>query len=185
MNYKYIYENFISSRVLLKSERIKLKKLKLLYFESHHIIPKCLGGKGNNKCFTHENIVLLTRKEHIFAHLLLTKIYNNVKILYSYNLMIGLISLPIPPKKEKGFKPKGLTMKDKIHSKESKVQISQSLKEYWKSNPREKLSKSVSQMFFDDFITCPYCNKISKSKAVIKRFHFDNCKQKTLVDEGL
>jgi hypothetical protein len=34
------------------------------YYESHHIIPKCLGGKDQ---------VLLTAKEHYICHLLLTK----------------------------------------------------------------------------------------------------------------
>lgn len=41
-----------------------------VYYETHHIIPKCLGG--SNEAY---NLVKLTAKEHFFAHLLLTKIY--------------------------------------------------------------------------------------------------------------
>lgn len=41
-----------------------------VYYETHHIIPKCLGG-SNETC----NLVKLTAKEHFFAHLLLTKIH--------------------------------------------------------------------------------------------------------------
>lgn len=38
------------------------------YFESHHIVPRCLGG-DNKKT----NLVLLTAKEHYICHLLLIK----------------------------------------------------------------------------------------------------------------
>ena len=40
------------------------------YTETHHIIPKCLGGSNE-----HENLVVLTAKEHFVCHYLLTKIY--------------------------------------------------------------------------------------------------------------
>lgn len=42
------------------------------YCESHHIIPKSLGG-SNQK----ENLVKLTAREHFICHLLLTKMYEN------------------------------------------------------------------------------------------------------------
>jgi hypothetical protein len=38
------------------------------YYESHHIIPRSLGG-SNEKC----NLVLLTAKEHFLCHILLSK----------------------------------------------------------------------------------------------------------------
>ena len=40
------------------------------YYETHHIIPKSLGG-SNHK----ENLVNLTAREHFICHLLLTKMY--------------------------------------------------------------------------------------------------------------
>jgi hypothetical protein len=64
MNYKKIYDNLILSRS--KLARNKYDGI----FEKHHIIPRCLGG-SNKK----ENLILLTPKEHLFAHLLLSKIY--------------------------------------------------------------------------------------------------------------
>lgn len=64
MNYKRIYDNLISSRKKLNRE-----KGKGIYYEKHHILPKCLGGKDEK-----ENLVLLTAKEHFVSHLLLTKI---------------------------------------------------------------------------------------------------------------
>ena len=62
----------------LSQNRNKLKKSdqNYVYYENHHITPKCLGG-GNEK----DNLVLLTAQEHFIAHKLLTKIYpDNRKI---------------------------------------------------------------------------------------------------------
>lgn len=43
-------------------------KLKNVYYEKHHIIPKSLGGTNDK-----ENLVKLTAKEHFICHLLLIK----------------------------------------------------------------------------------------------------------------
>ena len=66
MNYNNIYNNLIFTR---KSRGLN-KKVLDGYYEKHHIIPKCLGGKD-----ILENYVLLTFREHIIAHKLLLKIY--------------------------------------------------------------------------------------------------------------
>lgn len=47
-----------------------------VYYESHHILPKCLGGTN-----TKDNLVLLTAKEHFVCHKLLCKIYTTVPAL--------------------------------------------------------------------------------------------------------
>lgn len=65
MNYIKIYNSLVSN----KADR---RKGKDVYYESHHIIPKSLGG-GNEK----SNLALLTPREHFIAHKLLTKIYPN------------------------------------------------------------------------------------------------------------
>jgi hypothetical protein len=55
------------------------------YSESHHIIPKSLGG--NN---TSENLVRLTPREHFICHLLLTKMVestNKNKMVYALWMM--------------------------------------------------------------------------------------------------
>lgn len=55
------------------------------YYEKHHILPKCLGGTN-----TKDNLVLLTAREHMIAHMLLQKMYpDNHKIL---NAVIALLS---------------------------------------------------------------------------------------------
>ncbi|MDQ2718247.1 MAG: HNH endonuclease [Bacteroidota bacterium] len=65
MNYEKHYEKLIETRKFLIR-----KKSEKSYYESHHILPRCLGG-NNSK----ENLILLTGKEHFIAHLLLTKMY--------------------------------------------------------------------------------------------------------------
>ena len=53
--------------------------------ESHHIIPRCLGG-SNKK----DNLVNLTPKEHYIVHLLLTKMVeskNRSKMLFAFKCM--------------------------------------------------------------------------------------------------
>lgn len=47
------------------------------YYESHHIIPKSLGGSNNKN-----NKVLLSGKEHFICHHLLTKIYPKSNSMY-------------------------------------------------------------------------------------------------------
>jgi len=67
MNYKKIYDLII--------ERSKHRIL-TGYKESHHIIPRCLGGTDDE-----HNLTDLTPEEHYLCHLLLVKIYpNNIKL---------------------------------------------------------------------------------------------------------
>jgi hypothetical protein len=61
MNYKKIYDNFIEMR----KKRIIDESF---YYETHHILPKSLGGDDSL-----ENLIKLTAREHYFAHLLLAK----------------------------------------------------------------------------------------------------------------
>jgi len=63
MNYKAIYNNLIAAT----SVRILDP---LIYYEIHHIIPRCLGGNNDAN-----NLVKLTAREHYIAHLCLIKIY--------------------------------------------------------------------------------------------------------------
>jgi len=60
--YKDLYRKFISSR--------SSNKTNFNYTERHHIKPKCLGGSNNKN-----NIIILTPREHYFAHLILCKAY--------------------------------------------------------------------------------------------------------------
>ena len=71
MDYKKIYDCIIQNAI--DENRIKGEGV---YYEAHHIIPKCMGGSGVEKQWkTHSNIVLLKAKEHWLCHLLLCEIY--------------------------------------------------------------------------------------------------------------
>jgi len=61
MNYSKIYNSIIQNAKTRPAPQIN---------ESHHILPKCLGGDNSKS-----NIVRLTPKEHFICHLLLTKMY--------------------------------------------------------------------------------------------------------------
>lgn len=84
MQHLKIYENIITKA---KSEnRIKKRKYKsdYIYYENHHIIPKCVGGSNDES-----NLVCLTAKEHFICHKLLLHIYpGDRKIMYGYVRMV-------------------------------------------------------------------------------------------------
>jgi len=65
MNYELLYD-----KIIAKAKTELRKKTKGIYFESHHIIPRCIGG-DNKKT----NLVLLTAKEHFLCHKILCEIY--------------------------------------------------------------------------------------------------------------
>lgn len=67
MNYQKIYNNIIQ-----KYKDLNLSKKDNLYVETHHIIPRCIGGTNEK-----DNLVNLTAKAHFICHLLLPKIYKN------------------------------------------------------------------------------------------------------------
>lgn len=75
MDYLKIYNDFISNR--------KIKQTVSNLYETHHIIPRSLGGTDDAN-----NLIKLTPEEHFFAHRLLAKIYGGTQIL-ALNLMIG------------------------------------------------------------------------------------------------
>lgn len=84
MDYQRIYYSIISKAKQMEVSRKHHRKMKLDYFERHHIIPKCLGGDN-----APDNLVLLTAKEHFICHRLLCKIYpNNYKLLYALNSLL-------------------------------------------------------------------------------------------------
>jgi hypothetical protein len=74
MNYQNIYDSLI--------RRAKTRSL-VGYSETHHIVPKCMGGNDDK-----HNLVELTPEEHYLAHQLLVKIHpNNFKLAFAANAM--------------------------------------------------------------------------------------------------
>lgn len=67
MNYKLIYDNIIK-----KYKELNLIKSRLT--ETHHIIPKCVGGTNNK-----DNLIVVPTRVHYILHLLLWKIKDFTK----------------------------------------------------------------------------------------------------------
>jgi hypothetical protein len=76
MNYQKIYTNLI---------RRGQQRVLEGYKETHHVIPKCIGGTDDET-----NLVELTPEEHYLCHLLLVKIYpNNIKLVKAAMFMVS------------------------------------------------------------------------------------------------
>ena len=89
LNYNRIYYSIVNraKQEFVLGLRVKRKKNDpdYVYYEGHHIFPKCLGGSGSSKKWDHNNIVPLTPKEHFLAHRLLLELYpDNASIIQSF-----------------------------------------------------------------------------------------------------
>lgn len=71
---RWYYEITNSSMISMRSKKDGI------YYESHHVIPKSIGGPD-----TISNKVLLTFKEHFLCHWLLTKMVSDPKHLIKMN----------------------------------------------------------------------------------------------------
>lgn len=81
MNYKKIHDEIIL--------RAKTRCFVSGYSESHHIVPKSMGGTN-----CQENIVVLTAREHYLIHWLLFKIYRNKQMAFAwYRMTHGKLSV--------------------------------------------------------------------------------------------
>jgi len=81
MNYKKIYDSIIERSVGRK--KIRRGQPNYVYYERHHILPKCLGGSDEKN-----NLAFLTAEEHWLAHLLLVKMNpGNHKLVFACQAM--------------------------------------------------------------------------------------------------
>lgn len=79
MNYRHIYMLIIKHAKSEEQLGIRSKG-NGNYYEKHHILPKSLFPLWKSR---KSNLVLLTAREHYFCHQLLTKIYNNGKMIHA------------------------------------------------------------------------------------------------------
>ena len=87
------YENFIEYiKSLPERKKLKVSNQNYICYHKHHIIPRCFGGTNEK-----ENIILLTCKEHIIAHILLCEKYHGeekIKMLCALmRLLTGIKSI--------------------------------------------------------------------------------------------
>jgi hypothetical protein len=160
MNYKKIYDQ-ICDRAK-KENRVKSKEV---YYEAHHIIPRCLGGKGEAKNWKwHPNIVLLTAREHFLCHWLLHRIFpNDMSLLYAFDKM-RVIS---PTHKNNRYIPSSRVVKE----------ITEAKRRLGKSEDFKNLMSKKYLGIQRPKLKCPYCEKIGGT-GNMQRWHFDNCLKK-------
>jgi len=95
MNHQKIYNQIcLRGKEEFKSGiRVKRKitNPNFIYYEGHHIIPRCIGGNGTSNNWKHDNIVPLTAREHVIAHWLLYLMYpNNKSLMRAFITMCSL-----------------------------------------------------------------------------------------------
>ena len=90
MNYQKIYSQLIERAKIRNYKKLKKEDKNYIYLETHHILPRSLGGKD-----TKENLVNLTAREHFLAHLLYEKISKDIygKNSIQHNAMITALNL--------------------------------------------------------------------------------------------
>lgn len=165
MDYRQIYNNLIIKALLENRTKLKKDDDMYVYYEKHHILPKCLGGSNNKN-----NLVLLTANEHFVAHQLLVKIYNNENsIRYALLCMLRNNSKQIRNNKEYEWIRK--TRRNIKLSEEQKLHLS-------KINLGKKLSDdhktSISRGLLGHKLTNETKLKIgNKNSEIINRKIFD------------
>lgn len=137
MNYQQHYDRLI--------DRAKTRSmLPDVYFETHHIVPKCLGG--NNSA---ENLVRLFPEEHYVAHQLLVKIYpNNSKLVFALIIMTGKKEYVSRNNKMYGWIKKRISIAKtgKKYSDESRQKMSESAKKRKPMSVETKLKMPKSRL---------------------------------------
>ena len=155
MNYEKIYNQIIEKAKL--ENRIKNDNI---YYERHHIIPKCLGGTNKK-----ENLVLLTGKEHYMCHKLLTYIYpNNAKLVFALWAFMNGFNKSRSIRSAREAAAIRVSHRDairKVHC--NKVVSIQTRQKFSKRN----LTQSI--------VKCKWCDKVSDIRN-INKWHNDRCK---------
>jgi hypothetical protein len=85
MNYRKIYESIIENARNENRKKYNKYHFKYVYYENHHIFPKCMGGLDNEL-----NTILLTLKEHYICHKPLILIYpESIGVVKGYNMILS------------------------------------------------------------------------------------------------
>jgi hypothetical protein len=80
MNYEKIYNQIVERARTASRQKLCKNNKEYVYYEEHHIIPKCIGGSDDKV-----NLVLLTAREHFICHWLLIRIHiTNDKLAYAF-----------------------------------------------------------------------------------------------------
>lgn len=189
MDYKRIY-----NELMIKRKTILISG----YTETHHIIPKSVGGSNDKS-----NLVCLTAREHFIAHLLLTKFYTEgtfeyYKMIHAFYMMLNAKSAGqeryISSKRYEYLK----TAQSRVMSITQSGSNNSQHGTMWISNSKLRQSKKVSIYFtvttdwfkgrvlnWNNHYTyrpCSVCDKIG-CVSKLSKFCSDECKKSTYTFE--
>lgn len=127
MNYSHHYNQLIKNANKRNTD---------VYTESHHIIPRCMGGSDEKT-----NLVNLTPEEHYVAHQLLIKIYpENRKLIYAAVMMCVSSKGARPKNKLYGWLRRKLSESRKLNTGINSSQLNTS----WVFNNKLNIAKKIN-----------------------------------------
>lgn len=202
MNYQKVYDQIIERAKLELNERL-LKKQNGEYYEAHHIVPVCLGGKGDRRDYYHSNIALLFPREHFICHWLLCRIYpDNYKIIHAfwmmnicqsenqkrYNFLIKSsrsyqeakehrkkLGLSKETIEKRTFTRKQNGWFKNVEDFKNKIKATKEKNPYITSEKTKNKISLIKLGIPRKKIECPHCGKIG-GDGNMQRWHLDNCK---------
>lgn len=177
---------------LIEHDRKRQNFIESKVFHVHHIVPKCIGGSNDDS-----NLIKLTVKHHIIAHMLLSKAYpENDKLLFAAVMMTSIkdengnlhrVSVKIAAEISEKY---SLGQRGKILSEETKNKMSKSrlghktsdetkqkisISEKGKEVSRETRLKSVGKEFSEE--------RKKKLSEISSRIRSDEDRKKKLSDK--
>jgi len=164
------------SQLTMNAKWAKRKKSKpgqpgFVYYENHHIWPKCFGRDDRN-----QNLVLLTFPEHVEAHILLAKLYPlHFGIQAAPDYLLSVRGLPVSV--EVAAEAKLLaSVAQSEKQKQEHFKGNLWLADQGESHPSKKQeNRDASSQRMSIQVQCPHCCLCGQIKAM-QRWHFANCK---------
>lgn len=131
-DFKQLYDDLINEAKKRGLDKSEIDE----YTEFHHIVPRCIGGSDDS-----ENIVILTVKEHLLAHICLHKLYpDNQGLLLTISMMVpSRLTWNVITEEEIDEILKGREYKNRIQKRKVDVEGSRE-REEWKAT-LSKISK--------------------------------------------
>jgi hypothetical protein len=200
--YTHWYYDIISNAQNQNRTKLKKSDTAYVYYELHHIIPKCLKGSNDSK-----NLVLLTAKEHFICHLLLTKMSQNkehkIKMYYALSKMkrknknqqrtltsaqFEMCKSSIQKANSLFFTGKKMNLSEKEKMRRAKsILKTRNFRKNFKCSDDTKLKISGANKGKIPYnkgipaikIQCPFCLKLVGGQSNFNRWHNLNCKSIT------
>lgn len=186
MNYQKIYNDLIFKAKSENRRKLKRDDQNYVYYEKHHIIPRCLGG--NNKS---SNLVLLYPREHYICHKLLVEIYPKEKGLIHAMIMMckcdrdGQRNYIVSSREFQRYRElfvKDMSIRIKGENNPMYGKVGEKNPFFGKHHSEELVIGFRLRAKNRKKAECPWCHKIMNNVNA-QQYHFDNCMMNPNVSE--